>query len=42
MYLNGGDDPIDISDDSAITLTIAEEGGGCGYSNVDIIQLTRQ
>lgn len=42
MYFNGGDDPIDLSDDSTITLTIAEEGGGCGYSNVDIILLTRQ
>ncbi len=42
MYFNGGDDPIDISDDSEITLTIAEEGGGCGYSNVDVILLTKQ
>ena len=42
MYLFGGDNPQDITDDSIIDLTIAEEGGGCGYSNVDIIRLTRQ
>lgn len=41
MYLFGGDNPQDITDDSSIVLSIAEEGGGCGYSNLDIIQLTR-
>lgn len=42
MYLFGGDSPQDITDDSTIVLAIDEQGGGCGYSNLDIIQLTRQ
>jgi len=40
-YNNGGTSPQDITDDSVITLIINEDGGGCGYSNTDVIQLTK-
>ena len=41
FYLSGGPSDQDIADDSSITLVINEEGGDCGYSNTDIILLTR-
>ena len=43
IVYNGGDaTPQDITDDSVIILNINEEGGGCGYSNQDVIRLTKQ
>jgi len=40
-YDAGAPQPQDITDDSVIILEYAEEGGGCGYSNVDKIMLTK-
>lgn len=42
LYNSGGASPQDITDDSSITLIINEEGGDCGYSNTDVIVLTKQ
>jgi hypothetical protein len=40
-YNGGTPQPIDITNDAEIIVEIEEEGGGCGYSNVDIIRLTK-
>ena len=40
-YKTGTPQPIDVSDDSAIILEYIEDGGGCGYSNTDRIQMTK-
>ena len=40
-YQSGAPQPQDITDDSVIILEYQEEGGGCGYSNTDIVMLTR-
>jgi len=42
IFYNAGEaQPVDIGDDSVITLEYSEDGGDCGYSNVDIVQLTK-
>ena len=40
---NGGEpQPFSFSDDSSVTFVVEEDGGGCGYSNTDIVLFTRQ
>ena len=40
---NGGEpQPFSFTDDSTITFVVEEDGGGCGYSNTDIVLFTRQ
>jgi len=40
-YNLGAAQPQDITDDSVIILEVNEDGGGCGYTNTDVIRLTK-
>lgn len=44
IFYNGGapTEGVDIADDATLVLTIEEDGGDCGYSNTDVIRLTKQ
>lgn len=41
-YASGAPQPQDITNDSEIILEYFEDGGGCGYTNTDIIKLVKK
>lgn len=41
LYASGAPQPQDITNDYEIILEYFEDGGGCGYTNTDLIKLTK-